>query len=174
MFGLFRLFTLLAVFVSITYAKQPMIFFSVGIKLSQKGISKIYAETSSWLITPKIPMGIGADAGIEIGKSIEIYGETEVGWGFLGYSHGLYYRIPLSLHYGNSYGQRGKLWFIFLPIYLLDNAYSSSHTFYAAIDLDYENRDFEQYSLFINFHNKGIGRLSSTCVMPGDVCGQAR
>jgi len=169
-----KIFLLIFIFRIFAFPKQPMIFFSVGIKCSQNGISKIYAETSYWPINPErfpsIPAGIGVDAGIEIGKIIEIYGEAEWGLGLLGYSHGLYYRIPLSLQYGNSYGQRGKLWFTCLPFYILfPESYSSYYAFYMAIDLDYENRDFSQWSFFINYHNIDWWQ-GSGCLMAGGLC----
>jgi hypothetical protein len=96
--------------------------FSIGIKVFPSSNDvRFYAETSFWTLC-----FCGVDTGIEIGvKSVELYGEAQVGMGVLGYSHGLYYRFPYSAN--NHYGWRGKLW--------------AGLVYYASIDFDYTKNE---------------------------------
>lgn len=74
-----------------------------GLKFNSSEV-KLYSEVSYW---PGLPVGV--DAGLEIGnKNVETYFEGQTGIGLLGYSHGVYYRIPYSSK--SYFGQRGKIW----------------------------------------------------------------
>ena len=126
-----KIFLIICAMNSFVLAKVPFVqFFSVGIKVFPSNNDvRFYAETSLWSY-------VGADAGIEIGtQSVEFYGEAQVGIGFLGYSHGLYYRIPYDYR-ESFYGWRGKAW--------------AGGFYYASLDFDY-TRNKTGFGAFASF-----------------------